>query len=385
MRVRRTRNTPSPIKQTITPSTSADTNESEMTNKPRPALSPIVLDDSPVKSPKLHPSEKIDYDISQEEDKSNKDSHASQENLSANEYFPETTLEQSNSQTDNTNTSNQTNNQIHNPYQQQRRTGAISTQSQVNPANYSQYQDNASSVNQSTLNTKLAPFVAINDGTHRLTLRWKPSAYHELATDPKYWINKVYGLIHLLFGPYKSKIWIVKWEASQNNDICSLDDIFATKEKLREYMSPKVAHLDSTGQFVFGLRITMRDQSPAAWISDSRTKTVMTNESLNVNISNSKCNSGEIVVAGHLLLKHPEHTHKIFYLMALRRQLPESTPYFDIGPMSKAPNGERIQHLVVRCGENHANVLMDILSDHLDGQKNTTLFVGHKQMASMTT
>ena len=110
-------------------------------------------------------------------------------------------------------------------------------------------------------------------------------------------------------------------------------------------MSPKVAHLDSIRQFVFGLRITMRDQSPAAWITDSRTNNIMTNENLRVNISNSKCDSGEIVVAGHLLLKHPEHTHKIFYLMALRRQLPEATPFFDIGHMSTAPNGKFITWL----------------------------------------
>jgi hypothetical protein len=34
--------------------------------------------------------------------------------------------------------------------------------------------------------------------------------------------------------------------------------------------------------------------------------------------------------------------------MALRRKLPETTPFFDIGHMSKAPNGDRIPHQVVR-------------------------------------
>jgi hypothetical protein len=116
--------------------------------------------------------------LSQEEDKSNKDSQAPQEHLSGSECLPKTPLEQPNSQTDNTNTSQQTNNQIYNPYQQQRRTGATVTQSPDNPAYYSQHQDNTSLVNQSTLNTKLA------HATHRLTLQWKPTAsYHKMATD----------------------------------------------------------------------------------------------------------------------------------------------------------------------------------------------------------
>jgi hypothetical protein len=45
----------------------------------------------------------------------------------------------------------------------------------------------------------------------------------------------------------------VKWAASKNTEICSLDDLYATKGKeLQEYISPKITKLDSTEQFVFG-------------------------------------------------------------------------------------------------------------------------------------
>ena len=198
--VRHSRNSTPPINQPATHSFANHMIVSETTNASRSTSSSTVLDDSPGISPN-NSSEKRDLDLSLEDDKSNKDSPEPREHHPVVESIPDTPLDQQNPQTDPINTSSQpTKNQIHNPYQQPRKTGAPVTQSPGNPV-YSHHQDNASSVNQSTLNTKLAPFVAINDGTHRLTLRWKPNEYHELATDHEYWINKVYGLIHLLFGP----------------------------------------------------------------------------------------------------------------------------------------------------------------------------------------
>jgi hypothetical protein len=271
---------------------------------------------------------------------------------------------------------------ISNPYAQPS-PRVINTQSQK--SKNTDINDTASSTNQSTLNTKFVPFVAVNDGTYRLTIRWKPLDYRDLRFDHIAWNRRAHAAISTLFGSYNDKIGIVKWAATKENTICCLADINEQEGQIREFLSPRITQLDSSEQFVFGLRITLRNQSPASWISDPQTRASMASENLNVNISNSKCDSGEIVVAGHLLLKHPDYTHRHFYLMALRRQLPPSTPFFDIGTMTKAPNGENILHMVVRCGANHADVLMDILSAHLDGDNNTTLFVGHKQMSSMTT
>jgi hypothetical protein len=328
----------------MTRSTSNTIQESATTIAP----TQIIIGESPAKLNDIPHNKIINMETQEtkETEESEKDCSLAQEypitTTRIPDNFSETTNLQTNS-TPNTLSRQPESTTIYNPYQKKPSSKGTVTQTPEDPTH--QHHDNASSTNQLTLNAKSAPFVAINDGTYRLTLRWKPIEYHELGKDPDYWINKVYGLIDGLFGLYKSKIWIVKWEASKNNDICSLGDIFAMKGKLREYMSPKVAHLDSTGQFVFGLRITMRNQSPAAWITDSRTNNIMSNENLHVNISHSKCDSGEVVVAGHLLLKHPEHTHKIFYLMALRQQLPEATPFFDIGHMSTAPNGKFITWL----------------------------------------
>jgi hypothetical protein len=283
-------------------------------------------------------------------------------------------------------TNSATNNVVINPYKKERTTlkkQLFPTQPSTQSSNTPQTTYENDSTNQSTLNTKFAPYVNLNDGTYRLTIRWKPENYLDLVSDHAAWNTCTFRIIATLFDQYKSDIWIVKWEASKENSIISIADI-NDASMIREYISPKITNLESTKQFVFGLRITMRNKSPSAWISDITTKSTMVQEHININISNSKCDSGDIVVAGHLLLKHPIHTHQTFYLMSLRRQLPESTPFFDISPTSTTPTGDKIYHLVVRCGANHANVLMDILSEHLDGDKNTTLFFGHKQMETMT-
>jgi hypothetical protein len=91
-----------------------------------------------------------------------------------------------------------------------------------------------------------------------------------------------------------------------------------------------------------------------------------------------------MITAGAILLKHPSFTHRMYFLLALRKQLPINTPFFDIGVHKKTKNGIECPHLVIRCGENHHEALTEILSTHLDGQNTTALYIGARALASMT-
>jgi hypothetical protein len=92
-----------------------------------------------------------------------------------------------------------------------------------------------------------------------------------------------------------------------------------------------------------------------------------------------------VVTAGHILLKHPDYTHRTYYMMSLRRAIPATTPFFDIGIAYTTPHGEKIPHLTVKCGSNHVTALAEVLSAHLDGQKTNALFLATSMIQTMTT
>jgi uncharacterized coiled-coil protein SlyX len=187
-----------------------------------------------------------------------------------------------------------------------------------------------------------------------------------------------------VFGEFIDNINLIKWDDTTQTHTSSFEKIKETGD-IRKFISPRITHLESSGQFIFGLRISMGDSTPSRWINDRRTKRTMQENSINISISNSKTNSGDVVLAGHILLKHPEFTHRTYYLMSLRRSIPETTPYFDIGLVYTTPHGEKIPHLIVKCGSNHVTALTEVLSAHLDGKKTTALFLATSMLKTMTT
>jgi hypothetical protein len=95
--------------------------------------------------------------------------------------------------------------------------------------------------------------------------------------------------------------------------------------------------------------------------------------------------SGDVVTAGHILLKHHQFTHRNYYLMSLRKSLPSTTPFFDIGIAYTTPHREKIPHLIVKCGSNHVTALTEALSQELDGKQSTALFLSSSLIKTMTT
>jgi hypothetical protein len=106
-----------------------------------------------------------------------------------------------------------------------------------------------------------------------------------------------------------------------------------TPDKLINLCSPKISNLDSYNMSIFSIRICVTDSafSGGTWLKDDTVKTALEAHRVELNISNSTCDSGRMVAAGAILLKHPQFTHRLYYLLSLRRQLPANTPFFDIG------------------------------------------------------
>jgi hypothetical protein len=137
---------------------------------------------------------------------------------------------------------------------------------------------------------------------------------------------------------------LIPWAAPDANEIKSMETII-NQQIVNDYLSPRITHLDTTKQLIFGVRVCFGTNSPSFWISQPSVKHIMKMNNLQINFSNSRCSSGDVVTAGHILFKHPHHTHKHFYLMALRRQLPETTPFFDIGTHFIGPHRENRYHI----------------------------------------
>jgi phosphopantetheinyl transferase (holo-ACP synthase) len=226
----------------------------------------------------------------------------------------------------------------------------------------------------------------VNDGTLRMTIRWKPSNYDELRQDEKLWSDAASKMIRDIFYHPTNTIYIVPWQEKTITAKRMVPAHTITSANMTQVSSPQISHIDSHSMSIIGLRICVSDTKFAtgSWIKNDKVKSSFANHNVEVQISNSTCDSGKMITAGAILLKHPEYTHRMYFLLALRRKLPNNVPFFDIGVHKRTQNGIECPHLVVRCGENHQETLTEILSDYLDGKQTTALYIGTKILASMT-
>ncbi|KAI2494575.1 hypothetical protein MHU86_19945 [Fragilaria crotonensis] len=205
--------------------------------------------------------------------------------------------------------------------------------------------------------------VPINDGTQRITIRWSPGERLHQLQRPQEWTSAAMKVLKELFAGNVGVAY--RWESRDLATWRSIDDM--EDSELREYLSPQITYLASTGMYIFGLRFGFPNSNPVEWQSSEQTKDVMRRHKVWATVSNSSCHGGKLVYAGYLLMKAPNSTHKIRYLQSLRNQLPTSTPYFDIVLLKKTPLEQHIHHLAVQCGENHVAPLTKSLSMLLKG------------------
>jgi hypothetical protein len=233
---------------------------------------------------------------------------------------------------------------------------------------------------QSTFQTSNS-HISINDGTQRLTIRWKPAHFDQLNPDTNTWNVHTAEMLLELFHVFAEKINAVVWEDKRTESI-SVDSIHS--DNIRQYLSPKISTLTTAETFIFGLRLSAGANTVGNWLTDAHTREMMSSVNVKATSSNAKCTSGNVVTAGCILFKHPIYTHRLYYLLLLRKKLPENTPYFDIRIHRRTSNGAEIPHLVIKCGENHIQGLTDILATHMDGKNKSAIFVPQPAIQTMT-
>jgi hypothetical protein len=228
--------------------------------------------------------------------------------------------------------------------------------------------------------------IPINDGTLRITIRWKPHNYDEITRDDNIWKHQAVDMLQEILHHPLVPISLVPWQQEKITTTSMTTITSLTPDTLTDICSPKISNLNSYNMSIFGIRICATDPSfsTGAWLKDSTVKASLGKHNVELNISNSTCTSGRMVVAGVILLKHPQYTHRLYFLLALRRCLPTNTPFFDIGIHQRTQNDINCPHLVVKCGENHQEALTEILSNFLNGQQTTAIYIGTKVLQSMT-
>ena len=215
-----------------------------------------------------------------------------------------------------------------------------------------------------------ASSVTTNDGTHRLTFRWSltKQCYQDFDSNPQRMLENIHHMLQDMFS--KKDGYIHQWTSLATP--LSIDQL-DNPGKVRQYISPNITMIKATHQIVFGVRFCF-NQSPIAWKAAEPVTSAMQKFHINVSVSNSTCDSGKLIIAGYLLLKAPNTTHRHRYLQYLQSNLPDTAPFFDIVRLRKTPMDQDILHLGIQCGEKHLTALCQVLSQFLTGH-GTALFL----------
>jgi hypothetical protein len=153
------------------------------------------------------------------------------------------------------------------------------------------------------------PKIPTNDGTYRIDVRWTaPSDVTEFENDKNRLNEALHTLMTTLFQDTDGVFY--KWESEELLETKAASSL--AKEMARDFVSPKVTIIGSRSMMVFGIRFGFLS-SPGKWQYSDRTQKILKEQHLNVPISNSKSTSGDLVTAGHILLKAPNTTHKHYY------------------------------------------------------------------------
>jgi hypothetical protein len=165
----------------------------------------------------------------------------------------------------------------------------------------------------------------INDGSLRVTIRWRPDNYDDISTDEDSWNNSATKMLKDIFD-HPSTIRFVPWtDQITNTNMVNSDQLHPST--LKNLRAPKISYLESRSMCIIGIRICATDKifSSGSWLKNEKIKAALERHRVEMTISNSTCDSGRMVVAGNIFLKHPTYTHRLYFLLALRKSLPTNT------------------------------------------------------------
>ena len=222
--------------------------------------------------------------------------------------------------------------------------------------------------------------VPVNDGTYRVTLRWKTDIETLTASRNETTLaTSIHSLLNDIFNDNDGSLYQWQYDGLEHSHHISQ----MSPSEIRSYICPSIPILMSQSMIIIPLRFGFTGKTPATWRNKSSTKAALAKNNLSVSISNAKSTSGRLVIAGYVLLKSPIMTHRIRYLQHLRSTLPDSTPPFDLLLHRRTPLDQDISHIVVQCGEHHVHSVGQALLDVLTGDR-SPIYVPRHTFADMT-
>ncbi|KAI2505072.1 hypothetical protein MHU86_9348 [Fragilaria crotonensis] len=108
-------------------------------------------------------------------------------------------------------------------------------------------------------------FVRINDGTLRITVKWKPTKYDEVLEDTNLWNYEATDLVHYILGTATGAV-IYPWKTAPGAAPAILF-IDLTPDNLPEYLGLRTIPISSSKMFIFSFRLCLT-AGPREWLKN---------------------------------------------------------------------------------------------------------------------
>ena len=167
---------------------------------------------------------------------------------------------------------------------------------------------------------------AADDGTHRVTLRWKTSFdLTRISRNIQEMKHEIYNLLNYIFDDNDGILY--KWQHSGTNQHNFISKM--TPDEVHQFLCPSIGIMPSKSLLVIPLHFGFSSSTPSKWQNGASTRQDNLNKhDVTVSFSNCTSISGKLVVAGYILLKAPMTSHCLRYLQSLRKNAPSNHPAF---------------------------------------------------------
>jgi hypothetical protein len=222
--------------------------------------------------------------------------------------------------------------------------------------------------------------VPVGDGTYRVTIRWKTKIdLYRSSGQTQLIKDEIYNLLNDIFDDKDG--FLYPWQQDGTAPPVPISQM--SPAQVRQYISPSISILPSQSLLVIPLRFGFSSSTPSTWRNQPSTRSKLDDHDATVSFSNCTSTSGDLTIAGYILLKAPMTTHRLRYLQSLRQLLPTTTPPFDILLHKRTPFDQQIPHLVIQCGNKTVHTLSEALANILTGDC-SSLYIPRFALSQMT-
>ena len=152
--------------------------------------------------------------------------------------------------------------------------------------------------------------VPVCDGTYSITLRWKTSLdIIRISIQSQEMNEGIYNLLKELFADEDGML--NKWQQPGTDQYNVLSKMLP--DDVRQFICPSIGIIPSQSMLVISIHYGFTKNTPSKWRNSESTKALLEQKNVTVSISNCTSISGELVIAGYILLKAPMTTHRLRY------------------------------------------------------------------------